>query len=221
MPVYHRHRLVHIHIPKTGGTAIEGYFHRIGDMEWGPASWLGRQRHQGRWYELQHLTWQELAELSGLDLDTYGSFAVVRDPYARLLSDYLWRRRLTERRPAAMARFSGSFRDFVMAIPPDLNARWIEYIDGVGREEANFLIHVRPQTHFVFDGQGTCQVDEVLRFEDLDREFARLLAGYGLAIDVIRRPRQRDVQAFYDREMLDRLNELYRTDFDLLGYELV
>lgn len=52
---------VFIHISKNAGTAIQRLFHRIGDMVWGPESWLGRERIDGRWYDYQHLSLQDLA----------------------------------------------------------------------------------------------------------------------------------------------------------------
>ena len=218
MPIYHLHRIAHIHIPKTGGTAIESHFHEIGDMEWGRASWLGREQRNGRWYELQHLTWLELRELSGLPLDSYKSIAVVRDPYSRMLSDFLWRRRIVKLRPQSTIRSFESFRDFLLAIPPDLDTRWSEYADGADREETNFLIHVRPQHHYVFDQLGNRQVDNVIRFENLDRELDRVLDGCGLNTSRIRRPPQRNLRAFYDRKLLDRVYDLYLKDFDHFGY---
>lgn len=221
MPIYDRHRLVHIHIPKTGGTAIETFFHEIGDMVWGPASWLGQEQIGGRWYELQHLTWQELAALSGLPLHEYASFAVVRDPYARMVSDYLWRGASRGDPPDSATRSFESFAAFVSSIPPDLDVRWAEYIARADQKEANFLIHVRPQHHYLFDGRANRQVDDLLRFEDLDREFGSLIGRHGLVTDSIRRPLPRNLSEFYDRELLDCVNRLYARDFDLLGYARV
>jgi hypothetical protein len=218
MPVYHRHRLVHIHIPKTGGTAIERFFHEIGDMARGAEPWLGRARLGGRWYELQHLTWQELSSLSGLPLEEYASFAVVRDPYERMVSDHLWRNAIAAGHPDSPIRSFDSFAAFVRSIPPDLDARWTEFIDGADRREANFLIHVRPQHHYVFDDDAKRHVDDLLRFEALDRDLGISLGRHGLVVDGIRRPQQRDMSEFYDRELLDRVNAVYARDFDQLGY---
>lgn len=222
MPIYRQHRLVHIHVPKTGGTAIEKYFHEIGDMEWGRPSWLGREQHNDRWYELQHLTWTEFVELSaGQAFEKYDSFSVVRDPYARLLSDFLWRKQIVEARPWSTIRTFDSFRDFLWAIPADVDSGWPEHVVGADRDEANFFIHVRPQHHYVCDPLGNCQVDDLLRFECLDRELAGVLDRYGLRAAKIRQPAKRDLSAFYDRELYDRVNDLYAKDFDQLGYERI
>ena len=56
MPIYPKHRLVHIHIPKTGGTAIQKYFHDSGDRQWTPEGGLGQAYRDGRWYEHGHLS---------------------------------------------------------------------------------------------------------------------------------------------------------------------
>jgi hypothetical protein len=218
VPVYHHNRLVHIHIPKTGGTAIERFFHTIGDMVWGPGSWFGQEQRAGRWYELQHLTWPELGSLSGLSLEEYASFAVVRDPYERMVSDYLWRRSPGADDPDSPLRSFDSFAAFIGAIPPDLDARWAEFIDGADQPDANFLIHVRPQHHYVFDDEASCLVDDLLRFETLDRDLGGLFDRHGLVTHNIRRPPPRDMGQFYDRGLLDHVNAVYAADFDHLGY---
>ena len=84
MPVYRNHRVAHIHIPKTAGTAIERQFAELGDMQWDSSSWFGRIRRPDRWYEDQHLTLCELRQLSLGNVRGLHVFAVVRNPYQRL-----------------------------------------------------------------------------------------------------------------------------------------
>ena len=99
MPVYRTNELLHLHVPKTGGTAIERYFDSVDDMVWGLPSWFGQQQRDGRWYEFQHLTLTELRGFVGDEFAGFESFAVVRDPYARLVSEFLWRQTIIEHNP--------------------------------------------------------------------------------------------------------------------------
>jgi len=219
VPVYFHHELIHIHIPKTGGTAIGQAFERLGNTVSGRDAWVGRSQHDGRWFELQHLTWRELRHASGPAFDGWDSFAVVRDPCQRLLSDFLWRQRILQRNPATVLPCFDSLRDFVAAIPEGIDTHWDELIDGAPPGEANFLIHTRPQHHYLFDPTGARSVSHVLRFERLGRDFGRLLEAHGASAPEIRTPTPRELGAYYDRELLDRVHDLYAADFRLLGYE--
>ncbi len=218
MPVFHRNKLVFIHIPKTGGTAVEQYFHDIGDMQWGLESWLGHEKQQGRWYEYQHLSMLELQSMAGTSITGFRSFSVVRNPYEKLLSDYLWRKVVKRKNPDASLMCFGSFAEFIDAIPENIDTMWPQHIDGVGMDEANFLIHVRPQYQFVTDGDGARLVDEILKFEQLDDDLRQLLERFGLAADSIKKPQARDMQLFYDSAMLKLVNRIYAKDFELFSY---
>lgn len=215
MPVYYKHKLVHIHIPKTAGTAIERLFHRIGDMVWGPKSWLGQERHGGRWYEYQHLSLDELRQLADSSFTSFTSFAVVRDPYTRLISDFEWRVWLKASHPNSPIQFFDSFDEFIEAIPDDIDSRWSENIRGADQKWANFLIPVRPQHHYVLDDQGTCLVDEVLRYEHLQQDLADFLEPFGLRPGNVRPPRIRKPDEYFTRAQVERLHGVYAGDFNL------
>ncbi|MFC1852293.1 sulfotransferase family 2 domain-containing protein [candidate division CSSED10-310 bacterium] len=216
MPVFYKHKLIHIHIPKTAGTAIETYFHDIGDMKWGPISWVGEATMHGRWYELQHLSLTELRALSNAAFDDYISFAVVRNPYTRLISDYLWRRWFQY--PDSATQFFDSFETFLKAIPKNINTNWLDHMRGADKKWANFLIHIRPQYQYVSDSEGHCLVDEILKFERLHVDLARLLKRYGLSTNWIKSPQIRDLKEYYNRAQLDLVNEIYAKDFTDYSY---
>jgi hypothetical protein len=220
MPVFHKHKLIHIHIPKTAGTAIEAYFHEIGDMKWGPESWVGQANKHGRWYEFQHLSLQELRTLANAAFDGYMSFAVVRDPYTRMISDYLWRRWIQHQYPDSATQFFDSFETFLKAIPKDINTNWLDHILGADKKWANFLIHIRPQYQYVSDSEGNCLVDEILKFEHLHLDMARLLKRYGLSTNSIKSPQIRGLKEYYNRAQLDLINESYAKDFEYYSYAM-
>jgi len=219
MPVYHRSRLIHIHIPKTGGTAIERFFHSIGDMVWGKESWLGQEYLHERWYEFQHLSMSELLSFTS-EYRAFHSFAVIRNPYSRLVSEFHWRHPILQQRDAPLLSFD-SFADLVWAIPSQIGTQWRECLAGADRRRSNFLIHVRPQHHYVCLPNGNQVVMELLRFERLQEDFNELLGRYGMRTDLITKPRERNLADYYDRELLDRVNSIYSRDFALGGYEML
>jgi hypothetical protein len=220
MPVYLQSRLVHIHVPKTGGTAVERFFHSIGDMRWGRESWVGEERIAGRWYELQHLSMSELSHLSRRQFTGFPSFAVLRNPYSRVVSEFLWRRALSQARPESTLGFQ-DFREFLYAIPNSIDHDWSFLSRHGSQTYVNFLIHVRPQYQFVCDREGRQVVDQLLSFERLRAEFSDLIRGLGLEPRIVRSPPERNALAFFDRAMLNRVNEIYFKDFILGAYEMV
>ena len=161
---------------------------------------------------------RELESLSNGGLAGYDSFAVVRNPYARLVSDYLWRQQLRRQFPDAPIRVFHSFEGFVHAIPEDLDCRWFEHVENQDREHASFLIHVRPQYQYVFDLKGECLVDEIFRFERLDLDMAPLFERHRLSQTGIRAGPERDFEAYYSRALLDRVNEIDVLDFECFSY---
>lgn len=222
MPVYRRHRLVHIHIPKTAGTAVERLFHQLDDLVWGPASWLGEVERDGRWYEYQHLTNREFRALSGSEFDDFARFAIVRDPYQRLISDHLWRRGIKQGNPDAFLTAFDTFDDFVAAIPTDIDEGWDDLIAGAERALANLLIHVRPQYHFLQAADG--RVDdsiEVVPFEGLPGSLEEVLARWGVENHVLRKTRAHRLEEHFTPETLEIVNERYREDFVQLGYPML
>jgi hypothetical protein len=221
MPVYHKHKLIHIHIPKTAGTAIETYFNEIGDMKWSPESWVGQANKHGRWYEFQHLSLQELRILANDAFDGYMSFAVVRNPYTRMISDYLWRRWIQHQYPNSATRFFDSFETFLNAIPKNINTNLWSHVLGADKKKANFVIHIRPQYQYVSDSDGNCLVDEILKFERLHLDMAQLLKRYGLSTNRIKSPQIKDLKEYYNRARLDLVNEIYAKDFAYYSYEML
>ncbi len=221
MPVYHNHKLIHIHIPKTAGTAIESFFHRIGDMEWGLNSWLGQEKVNGRWYEFQHLSMMELRSLAESEFPGFRSFAVVRDPYTRLISDFIWRQWIKSSYPNSPTLFFNSFDDFLQAIPKDINTHWSDHVHGVDQARVNFLIHVRPQYQFILDQKGNCLVDDVLSYENLCQDLPLVLEPCGLHAENIRSPQIREPDEYFSREQIKLVNEIYARDFDYFPYSQV
>ena len=219
MPVYHRSRLIHIHIPKTGGTAIERFFHSIDDMVWGKESWLGQEYLHHRWYEFQHLSMSELLSFT-TEFRAFHSFAVIRNPYSRLVSEFHWRHSILQQRDAPLRSFD-SIEDLVWAIPSQIDTQWRDCLTGADQRQSNFLIHVRPQHHYVCLPNGKQVVTELLRFEQLKQDFNALLSRYGMHTDAIRPFREQNFVDYFDRDTLDRVNAIYASDFTLGGYNML
>ncbi|NCG23894.1 MAG: sulfotransferase family 2 domain-containing protein [Actinobacteria bacterium] len=222
MPVYRRHRLVHLHIPKTAGTAVEQLFNQLDDLVWGPESWIGEVQRGGRWYEYQHLTATEFAELTGDEFDGFARFAIVRDPYQRLISDHLWRRAIKQSTPDVFLSAFETFDEFVAAIPPGIDENWNELIVGADRADANLLIHLRPQHHYLRSSDNRPDESiEVVAFEKLPDALDKLFDRWGVENHLGGRTPVHPLMDFFTPTTLQIVNKLYRQDFVRLGYPIL
>ena len=90
MPVYRNRKkeILHIHIPKTGGSsisrAVEQYGGLVSFLKKSSVEQCGNvpPQHMNIWHTKQFF-----------DLKKIKSFAVIRDPWHRLLSEYVWTQR--------------------------------------------------------------------------------------------------------------------------------
>jgi len=214
-----------VHIPKTAGKSIESYFLGLLGLRWEDrANLLLRANDDpARGPErLAHMTAREYVEFEYLtqsQFDTAFRFAFVRNPWARLVSEYCYRK--------YYLRFS--FSDFVLHHLPPESMR-------------DTYRHVLPQSEFLLNANGDLCVDFVGRFENLQADFdsvckllqlepaplAHVDTGSGAALTPLDRVREllglrqeaahRHYSGYYDAETRSRVAELYARDIEMFDY---
>ena len=148
MPIHREKGLLFVHIPKTGGTSVEESLDMRGPWQYenldrcfGLIQSVSLLRRGFGSNFLQHLTFEELCALLGADLLDLTPFAVVRDPWTRLLSSF----RRKDPDLCSLYRYK-CHRDLHM-----LSLE--EYV-----EVASWLDHphLRPQWKFLCNTDGQC-----------------------------------------------------------------
>ncbi|WP_207063156.1 sulfotransferase family protein [Motiliproteus sp. SC1-56] len=150
-----KYECVFVHIPKAAGQSIERFFLNLHGLSWkeraplllryNPEPDLGPER-------LAHLKSSEYVSCGYLDEDQfnrYFKFTFVRNPWARLVSEFRYRDYDKQM----------SFRDFVLGGLPEE----CDYSDAYR--------HIAPQYDFVYDESGKLLVDFVGKFENLQDDF--------------------------------------------------
>lgn len=159
-----------VHIPKAAGQSIERVLLSEMGLSWGnrEAAVLARNCDPSKGPpRLAHLTAEEYVKCNWLSADDFSNmfkFAFVRNPWARLVSEYRYRN-LGPR---------VSFRNFVLSSfpgPADDN-----YSNG-----DDYYRHVIPQSRFIADIDGKCLVDFIGRFENLESDFRVVAERLNLA----------------------------------------
>jgi len=224
----HELKTVFVHVPKAAGQSVEMFFLNGLGETWQTRSrfLLRKNRDLSRGPErLAHLFAREYVEFGYIaqhDYESYFKFAIVRNPWARIVSEYCFR---------GHAR-SFTFRDFLTRHLP-------------APSMSDQYRHIVPQCDFLFDGNGRKIVDYVGRFENINEDFKPVCDRLGLKFDKLphvnaegnaRRSQEFGEQAgarfasksvqqrhahysmYFDDFTRDLVAQLYRKDIEQFGY---
>ncbi|MEX0853106.1 MAG: sulfotransferase family 2 domain-containing protein [Bauldia sp.] len=202
----HAYRTILVHVPKTAGQSIEMVFLGKLNLVWEERAPLLLQPNRDPTRgppRLAHLYASEYVGLGHVRPETFASyfkFGVVRNPWARAVSEYKF-----AYRPRGVP-----FRAFLGEV--------------IGRRRGVVEArHIDPQVQFLCAADGTRMVDRVLRYESLASEFAEVSqAIFGEAHSLPMRNVSRDrtdYRVFYDDDSRQFIAKAYRDDVRTFGYE--
>lgn len=192
-----------IHIPKNAGTTIENVGNEKG-VKWGRMK-PGHRTHLRE--SAPHCTYWHVPpkffeRSAPYYQDPDGAFCVLRDPYARIVSEYKYR--------------NPNSKD-----PIRMN-RWIEkHLAPRYTKNGGLNCHMLPQHDFVYDDLGNKVCRHTLRFDRLTDDFNELTRRYD--VDVRLAPGRKDNKSNDSLSVDDiseqnkrRIREVYAKDFRLL-----
>lgn len=205
--ISHKHKVIFVHIPKTAGQSVEQAFLDDLGLEWEDRSPLLLRHNDDPSIgpsALSHLYAEEYVRLGHIgqaEFDSYYKFAVVRNPYDRLLSEFRYR----------TFRQTGPFWWF-------LRRPWrSDFSDKVR--------HIVPQTRYLLDAEGNTLVDRIVRFENIEADMAEVFKDiFGAPRPLPRRNTSHQVARRMSRDDLRpsdraRIKRMYASDFAHLGYD--
>lgn len=208
MPLYQYRKndmektLLFIHVPKTGGTAVETFFRGVGLAGYfDPPTYMPVRPYLK--VPPAHYDYEVLRRL--FDLDALYSFAIVRHPVKRMISQYKW---TLEKSTAAETLVNTPFSDFLAHM-------FAEY-----RRNENFASgHLKPQVRFVGE-----KVTKIFKYEaGLEGIIRRVLEDVGfrpqgdLKLPVVNNSAMRKVEPSADDIRL--IRSVYAEDYEAFGYE--
>lgn len=192
MPIYKNkdHSVLHIHIPKTGGSSLLSLFtadHWVQSM-------LGSKPYSP--CTRQHFHYSLIANECDIFKDFTYTFAIVRNPYTRAISEFTWK-------PNNKGKcFNSWFHSFTK-----------------GYENNNFIgdNHFRPQYHFL--GRGIKRVFSLEDgYDNIVGELKDTLGKSNFPSSCSHTNKKR-----FDVDLsnidYDMIYNFYRIDFDALGYK--
>lgn len=179
-----------VHITKTAGTSIE-----LAGLASGIA-WGMNHKEYGWWHEIPTRKSKEL-------IDQHEWFAVVRNPYERIVSEFhcVWGRARREEETRTAIE-TGDKELFNRVVREKIRARSI-------RGD-----HYTEQHKYLVEGI------KILRFENLQEEFSKLMSEKGLEVSLGKSNVSEKKFSYqdFDKNTISVINEVYKEDFLLFGY---
>lgn len=204
MPISHEKRVIFIHIPKNAGESIE---RTLGIYGGNPNETLCGILHNT--FVLQHFTAPQLRKFLADDdmWNQYFKFAIVRNPWSKAVSEYHWYLRYGP---------NCTFKAWVKTLSTRIRINQFIHLCEVG--------HNLKQCDFIFDQSGTCMVDKVLKFENLQDEFFDLASHQGWQVELIHAHTtaskdKKDFRTYYDAETIALIEAIYKDDINAFGYD--
>lgn len=188
--------LLYIHIPKCAGTSIQRAFEK---------NCRRTGKRLKKWKP--HRSIIKLREKNIIKSKKPYSFTVVRNTWDRMVSVYHQEIRHKRRYDKKL---------YYHFIDIGFNG-WVEE---EGTKELDF---VHNQLHYIADEQHNILVDKVLRFENLEQEFAEMLKERGIEPFPLGKHNARKDKAKYRDIYNDKsrqiIAEYYKPEIELFGYE--
>ncbi|MCK4709668.1 MAG: sulfotransferase family 2 domain-containing protein [Gammaproteobacteria bacterium] len=220
------YKCIFVHIPKVAGQSVEHFFLNKLGLSWDTEKdqlYLINNKDPAKGTEkLAHLAASEYVSCGHISqqmFDDYYKFSFVRNPWARIVSEYRYRNYLRYK----------SFKDFVInkMPPPGFDDKYR---------------HVMPQYDMLYDENGKCLVDFVGRFESLQQDFDKVCDHLSFEDSklpyvnssekksrILRRKiknliyrngesDKKHYTEFYDNETIDAVSEYYKNDIETFKY---
>lgn len=155
---------------------------------------------------LQHLLARHIRlEVGENVFNAYFKFAIVRNPWDRLVSQYAYLKKRKD-----LQHYLGVTAETTFA----------QYMEAAALSDH---VQLKPQADFVNDESGLSIVDFIGRFETLKEDAQRIFSRLGIQNMVLphaqRSLRDRDYRSYYTPETRDRVAQIYRRDIALFNYE--
>lgn len=216
MPISHKHKTVFMHVPKSAGTSISEWL-GIGESE---SNYYIKRYIKGNNCALQHIPYEKMKScITPQIFNSYYKFAIVRNPWDRMLSTYKWR------------NGNGPYKNFneFVKFVYNLHLKYsLEKLEDYEFFSKYFCAHFYPQYIYVPPSYVNSPSDQILQDQNFD-----ILKFETLNVDIQKVKNKININnklphsnksihsnyaQYYDEETKLMVSEMYSKDISLFGY---
>ena len=195
-----KHKIIFLHIPKTGGSSIE--------LAFGLFTFNNGYRIDNNIKAMHHFTWEEYKNYLGQKkYDEYYKFTIIRNPYNKVISDYFWLKNIAK---LEYDNFQNKSFD-----------EYLDYCDHLVKNNLYNLTlfhdHFMPQHKFIYNDKNKLMIDKILRFENFDYIEKFIKIKYNININHINKNETKNNIILNDIQK-NKIYNIYKNDFILLKY---
>lgn len=194
---FHEYKCIYVHIPKCGGISISNTL--FGNLGGG------------------HLPLKHFQLLFTTDqFESYFKFAIVRNPWDRLVSAYLFLKKggINEKDRVWAEQNLGEYKTF-----EEFVKNWMV------QKHALKQLHFKPQVEYIYDNRNNLLTDFLGRFENFENSYKEILFRLGLPYTPVKNENinktRRDYTKYYSAETAEIVEKVYKKDIELLGYKFL
>lgn len=209
------HKTIFVHIPKTGGQSVAQAFLDDLGLSWEErAALLMRRGEAGQPERLAHLYAREyvgMGFVTQLEFEAFTKFAVIRHPYARMVSEYIYR--------------MGALDWLAQYLRPWQGRRFERFLGQTFDDPmSDAARHFAPQVDYVMDSEGRLLVDHLVDQANMAAGLAPVFqAIFGREVALPRRNVKREAPGFtaevLSQHQKDLIWQRYRDDFEAFGFK--
>ena len=195
--ISNEHKTIFVHIPKTAGTSVKGIFSKEHERPF------------------PHKTIHEIKEKNPKEYNSYKKFAVVRNPYDRMVSWYAFQKRFRMNNDLIRTyEYNSNTHSYDVASieKADIDGFrnwWGEQFDLFGKDRL-----LNPQ-HTWIDETVT-----ILKYESLNEELSDFL-GRKIKLPITNETSRHEILDYYDQRSLDVVYDRYKEDFERFNYKRI
>ena len=200
-------RFVFVHIYKTAGTSIRSALCDAGDKlstKQLVANKLCRFLHRDELFKLPPQLWKHAGALEYRaflkeEWCKYFKFSIVRNPFDWQVSIY----------------------EYIRQTPSHYLHEFCTTVSFLAYLQSQVSESMRPQTDFLYDEEGYCHVDMIVRLESLDADFPNILSQIGLeskSLQHLNLSSKKQLDFYYCNEAVSIINLRFKKDFSSFGY---
>jgi hypothetical protein len=211
MPLFftRKKKILYIHIPKNGGTAISKALSKHG------YSYLIQKYPENKNnVSSMHLTSEEINKiLNQNNLNVDFEFTIVRDPYTKLESEYFY-------------QFGSIYRIKEWSIKTIYKLKYFLSFNNFIKKELNIANnnlqykenHFKPQVKFLTSKTKIYKYEN--NFTDLKKDLLNYEIDFEIGVKPYTRGRLSKIfRIKWEKSTIQLVNEFYKDDFDAFGYE--